>query len=213
MSLQSDSFLRGPKGLVRVAGVLLGLILSLGGGSPSWGQEKARFAVVDYAVLFKDYHKAAESKQRLEKKQDEFKKEMEDRMTAATQIVKDAKKLQEDMQSPVLSEAKKKEIAGQLREKQIELEGRQKIALEYRDQSLGLIQKNQMAENEVILADLSKAVATVAKNKYTIVFAKPQLGPTPGGVTFSEGIDDITQQVLALLNKDAPASAKKEEKK
>lgn len=213
MSLQSVFLPLRPQGLGRTAGVLLGLVLFVLGMPNSWGQEKARFAVVDYAVLFKDYHKAAETKQRFEKKQEEFKKEMEDRMTAATQIVKDAKKLQEDMQSPVLSEAKKKEIAGQLREKQIELEGRQKIALEYRDQALGLMQKNQMAENEVILTDMSKAVATVAKNKYTIVFAKPQIAPSPGGVTFSEGIDDITQPVLAILNKDAPASAKKEEKK
>ena len=179
----------------------------------SWAQDKSRFAVVDYAVLFKDYHKAAEAKLRFEKKQDEFKKEMEERMTAVTQLIKDAKKLQEDMQSPVLSEAKKKEIAGQLREKQMELEGRQKIALEYRDQALGLMQKNQMAENEVILAEMNKAVATVSRNKYTIVFAKPQVSPTPGGVTFSEGLDEITPQVLAVLNSDAPAPAKKEEKK
>jgi hypothetical protein len=51
----------------------------------------------------------------------------------------------------------------------------------------------------------------VAKNKYTMVFVKPQV-PSPGALIFSEGLDDVTQQVLGILNKDAPA-AKKEEKK
>lgn len=134
-------FITAPIKFLPVTKLGLVLFLVICVASLSWAQDKGRFAVVDYAVLFKDYHKAAEAKLRFEKKQDEFKKEMEERMTAATQLLKDAKKLQEDMQSPVLSEAKKKEIAGQLREKQIEFEGRQKIALEYRDQALGLIQK------------------------------------------------------------------------
>ena len=176
-------------------------------------QEKAQFAVVDYGSLFKDYYKAADSKQKLEKKQEEFKKDMEERMNAANQILKDAKKLQEDLQSPVLSEARKKEISGQLREKQIEFEGRQKMAVDFRDQTLGLLQKSQINENEAVTTEINKAVAIVAKNKYTIVFAKSQGSPVPGGVTFCEGIDDITQQVLAILNKDAPKGPKKDETK
>jgi hypothetical protein len=44
-----------------------------------------------------------------------------------------------------------------------------------------------------------------------MVFVKPQV-PNPGALIFSEGLDDVTQQVLGILNKDAPA-AKKEEKK
>jgi len=176
-------------------------------------QEKTQFAVVDFGSLFKDYYKAVDSKQKLEKKQEEFKKDMEERMNVANQILKDAKKLQEDLQSPVLSEARKKEISGQLREKQIEFEGRQKMVLDFRDQTLGLLQKSQINENDAVTMEINKAVATVAKNKYTIVFAKSQGSPVPGGVTFCEGIDDITQQVLAILNKDAPKGPKKDETK
>ena len=40
---------------------------------------------------------------------------------------------------------------------------------------------------------------------------KPQV-PSPGALIFSEGMDDITSQVLGILNKDAPA-AKKDDKK
>lgn len=174
-------------------------------GSAS-AQEKAQFAVLDYAVIFRDYFRAVESKQRFEKKQDELKKDMEERENSVNLLMKDAKKLQEDLQSPALSETKKKEITGQLKDKLTELDGRQRMAMDFRNQSLMVLQKSQANEQESLMADITKALSTVAKNKYSIVFAK-------SSIPFSEGIDDITQQVLTLLNKDAPAASKKEEKK
>jgi Skp family chaperone for outer membrane proteins len=173
---------------------------------PASAQEKAQFAVLDYSAIFRDYHRAVETRQRFEKKQEELKKEMEERENAATQIMKDAKKLQDDLQSPALSEAKKKEITGQLKDKLNELEGRQRMAMDFRNQSLMVLQKSQANEQESLMTDINKALATIAKNKYSIVFAK-------ASIPFSEGIDDITQQVLVLLNKDAPAASKNEEKK
>ena len=181
--------------------------------APLSAQTKIPFAVVDYGILSKEYYKAVESKQRFDKKRDEFSKDMEERLGVANNILRDAKKLQEDLQSPVLSEAKKKEITGKLREKQIEFEGRQKMAMDYRDQALGLMQKNQMAETEAILGEINKALNVVIKNKYTMVIAKPQGPPMPGMITLTDGFDDITLQVLAILNKDAPGNAKKDEKK
>ncbi len=59
--------------------------------------------------------------------------------------------------------------------------------------------------------EVNKALSQIAKNKYNMVFVKPQV-PSPGALIFSEGMDDITAQVLGLLNKDAPA-AKKNDKK
>lgn len=186
-------------------------LLALAGGIlsavfPASAQDKAQFAVLDYTIIFRDYYRAAESKQRFEKKQDELKKDMEERENAVNLLMKDAKKLQEDLQSPALSETKKKEITGQLKDKLTELDGRQRMAMDFRNQSLMVLQKSQANEQESLMADISKALSTVAKNKYNIVFAKTS-------IPFSEGIDDITQQVLSLLNKDAPAASKKEEKK
>ena len=59
--------------------------------------------------------------------------------------------------------------------------------------------------------DINKALGVVAKNKYNMVFVKPQV-PSPGALIFSDGMEDLTSQVLTILNKDAPA-AKKDEKK
>lgn len=198
-----------------MARTILVLFLCLAGvGANSEAQEKAQLAVLDYGVLFKEYYKAAQSKQLLMKKEEEYNKDFKEKAGAVNEIILSAQKLQDDLQSPVLSESKKKEILGQLKDKKSEVESRQKLFMEYRDQCMGVMQKMQAQENEAVLGEINKATAIVAKNKYTIVFAKPQGAPLPGAVTFNEGIDDITQQVLALLNKDAPSGGtKKEEKK
>ena len=162
--------------------------------------------MIDYSIIFKEYYRCQDSKQRFEKKQEELKRDMEDRENAANQIVKDVKKLQDDLKSPVLSEAKKKEIAGQLQDKLSELDGRQRMAMDFRNQSLMVLQKSQANEQDSLMAEINKALATIAKNKYNVVFVK-------NTIPFSDGIDDITQQVLILLNKDAPTAPKKEEKK
>ena len=176
-------------------------------------QEKTQFAVIDYMLLFKDYYKASESSQRLRLEQEKMKKDFEERASMVTQIAETGRKLQEDLQSPAISESKKREIEGQLKDKQAEFTSRQKLLLDYRDQSMNVVQKLGAKEQEVILADINAAMNLVAKNKYTIVFSKSLAAPSPGTIVFSEGIDDITQQVLSILNKDASKTVKIEDKK
>ena len=176
-------------------------------------QEKAQFAVIDYMLLFKDYYKALESNQTLRLKQEELRKDFEERQSSVMRLAEEGRKLQEDLQSPAISESKKREIEGQLKDKQTEFASRQKLFTDFRDQSMSVVQKLQAKEQEVILADINAAMNLVAKNKYTIVFSKSLGAPPPGTIVFNEGIDEITQQVLSILNKDAPKSAKKEDKK
>lgn len=176
-------------------------------------QEKAQFAVIDYILLFKDYYKASESTQTLRLEQEKMKKDFEERQSSVMRAAEEGRKLQEDLQSPAISESKKREIEGQLKDKQTEFASRQKLFTDFRDQSMNVMQKLQAREQEVILADINAAMNVVAKNKYTIVFSKSLGAPPPGTIVFNEGIDDITQQVLSILNKDAPKAAKKEDKK
>lgn len=179
-----------------------------------WAQSKAEFATVDYSLIAKEYYKSRESQARLQEKGDQFQKEITERATTGNELVKSYKKLQEDLRSPVLSESKKKEITGQLKDKEIEIASRQKMFQEFERTSMGILKNMQVQEAQTVLEQIHLAVSQVAKNKYTIVFAKSQIGPPVAGmITFSEGVDDITPQVLAILNKDAPAAAKKEEKK
>lgn len=197
-------------------GFWVGLLLWFVGISAGslWAQGKAEFATVDYNLISKEYYKSRESQTRIQEKRDQFQKEITERANTGNELVKSYKKLQEDLRSPVLSESKKKEITGQLKDKEIEITSRQKMFQEFERTSMGVLQNMQAQEAQTVLEQIHQAVSQVAKNKYTIVFAKSQIGPPLAGmITFSEGVDDITPQVLAILNKDAPTASKKEEKK
>ena len=136
-------------------------------------------------LLFKDYYKALESNQTLRLKQEELRKDFEERQSSVMRLAEEGRKLQEDLQSPAISESKKREIEGQLKDKQAEFTSRQKLLLDYRDQSMNVVQKLGAKEQEVILADINAAMNLVAKNKYTIVFSKSLAAPSPGTIVFS----------------------------
>lgn len=201
---------------VRWTGLCAGMLLCVAGcpGANLWAQNKAELATVDYNLIAKEYYKSRESQTRIQEKSDQFQKEITERANTGNELVKSYKKLQEDLRSPVLSESKKKEITGQMKDKEIEITSRQKMFQEFEKTSVEVLRNMQAQEAKTVLEQIHQAVSQVAKNKYTIVFAKSQIGPpTPGMITFSEGVDDITPQVLAILNKDAPTASKKEEKK
>jgi len=179
----------------------------------TFAQDRVQFAVVNYEVIFKEYYKSVESNQRLMKRDEEFKKEINEILNSLKLIEESLQKLQSESQSPVISESKKKEIIAQFKDKQIEFVSRQKLFEESRQQRLGLFQKQVAQEQQALIEDINKSLATMAKNKYNIIFSSSRGLPSPGSVTYSDGIDDITQQLLAILNKDAPIVAKKEEKK
>jgi len=75
-----------------------------------------------------------------------------------------------------------------------------------------ILEDKRQRLTQELTEDINKALAQIAKNKYNMVFVKPQV-PGPGALIFSDGMDEVTTQVLGILNKDAPVSSKKEEKK
>jgi Skp family chaperone for outer membrane proteins len=115
------------------------------------------------------------------------------------------------MQDHAISDAKKKEKENQLKAKGEEGQVKQREMMAFGQTASKILEDKRQRLTTELTEDVNKALTQVAKNKYTMVFVKPQV-PSPGALIFSEGLDDVTQQVLGILNKDAPA-AKKEEKK
>ena len=112
----------------------------------------------------------------------------------------------------ILATAKKKEKENQLKSKGEEGQVKQREMMAFAQTASKILEDKRQRLTQELTEDINKALAQIAKNKYNMVFVKPQV-PSPGALIFSEGMDDVTTQVLGILNKDAPASAKKEEKK
>lgn len=172
-------------------------------------------AIVDYNTILKEYYKAKDSQKQMEDLAGNYQKERNERDAALKSIVDSINALQKDMQDPAISDAKKKEKENQLKAKGEEGQVKQREMMAFAQTASKILEDKRQRLTTELTEDVGKALAQVAKNKYNMVFVKPQV-PTPGALIFSEGMDDVTTQVLGILNKDAPASKKddkKEEKK
>jgi len=175
-------------------------------------QDFSKIAVIDYNTILKDYYKAKDSQKQMEDLAANYQKERNERDAGLKGLVDSINALQKDLQDPALSDAKKKEKENQLKAKGEEGQVKQREMMAFAQTASKILEDKRQRLTQELTEDVNKALAQVAKNKYNMVFVKPQI-PTPGALIFSEGMDDVTQQVLGILNKDAPAGSKKEEKK
>jgi outer membrane protein len=180
-------------------------------GSFGWSQDFSKVAVVDYNSILKEYYKAKDSQKQMEDLAANYQKERNERDAALKTIVDAINGLQKDMQDPAISDAKKKEKENQLKAKGEEGQVKQREMMAFAQTASKILEDKRQRLTAELTEDVNKALSQVAKNKYNMVIVKPQI-PSPGAVIYADGMDDVTAQVLGILNKDAPA-AKKEDKK
>ena len=180
-------------------------------GSAGWAQDFSKTAVVDYNTILKEYYKAKDSQKQMEDLAANYQKERNERDAALKTIVDAINGLQKDMQDPAISDAKKKEKENQLKAKGEEGQVKQREMMAFAQTASKILEDKRQRLTTELTEDVNKALSQVAKNKYNMVFVKPQI-PSPGALIYTDGMDDVTAQVLGILNKEAPA-AKKEDKK
>ena len=194
---------------LRLVAFALGFLIPASG---ALAQDFSKIAVIDYNTILKDYYKAKDSQKQMEDLAANYQKERTERDVGLKTLVDAITALQKDLQDPALSDAKKKEKENQLKSKGEEGQVKQREMMAFAQTASKILEDKRQRLTQELTEDINKALGQVAKNKYNMVFVKPQV-PSPGALIFSEGMDDVTTQVLGILNKDAPASAKKEEKK
>jgi Skp family chaperone for outer membrane proteins len=194
---------------LRLVAFALGFLIPATG---ALAQDFSKIAVIDYNTILKDYYKAKDSQKQMEDLAANYQKERNERDAGLKTLVDAITALQKDLQDPALSDAKKKEKENQLKSKGEEGQVKQREMMAFAQTASKILEDKRQRLTQELTEDINKALGQVAKNKYNMVFVKPQV-PSPGALIFSEGMDDVTTQVLGILNKDAPASAKKEEKK
>jgi Skp family chaperone for outer membrane proteins len=202
MKLNSSKFLQGAIALA---------IFSI--GTYGYAQGFSKVAVVDMSIVMKEYWRAKESREQFEKLSAGYQKEQSDKQAAMKLIQVAGQQLVEEIQKdPAMSDAKKKQKESELKQKGDELRLKQQELVAFGQTASKILQDKQQYLGVELMGDIDKAISQLAKNKYTMVFVKPQVRPDPGALIFSESLDDLTQQVLGVLNKDAPAG-KKDDKK
>ena len=193
---------------LRLVAVALGLLIPASG---AMAQDFSKIAVIDYNTILKEYYKAKDSQKQMEDLAANYQKERNERDAGLKTLVDAITALQKEI-AEEKSETKRKEKENQLKAKGEEGQVKQREMMAFAQTASKILEDKRQRLTQELTEDINKALAQIAKNKYNMVFVKPQV-PSPGALIFSEGPEDLTSQVLVVLNKEAPPAGKKEDKK
>ena len=168
---------------LRLAAIALGFLTIAAG---AMAQDFSKIAVIDYNMILKDYYKAKDSQKQMEDLAANYQKERNERDAGLKTLVDSITALQKDLQDPALSDAKKKEKENQLKAKGEEGQVKQREMMAFAQTASKILEDKRQRLTQELTEDINKALAQIAKNKYNMVFVKPQV-PSPGALIFSEG--------------------------
>jgi len=192
----------------RLASLCAALVLSAAAASAQTAGLK--IALVDLQKCFNDYYKTEEAKGRINEQGSGYQKEFNDRMEDYKKLVDQINGLREGEKDPSLSEAARKERQDRLKEKIQEAQTRERELNDFRNTSSRLLQDQQMRMRKTIVDEINKKVEEFSKGKYNLVLDKS--GQTLNGTSslvYTEGVTDITDEIIKSLNKDKPAAPAK----
>jgi len=193
---------------LRHGALALGLLIPACG---ALAQDFSKIAVIDYNTILKDYYKAKDSQKQMEDLAANYQKERNERDAGLKTLVDAITALQKEI-AEEKSEIKRKEKENQLKAKGEEGQVKQREMMAFAQTASKILEDKRQRVTQELTEDINKALAQIAKNKYNMVFVKPQV-PSPGALIFSEGPEDLTSQVLVVLNKEAPPAGKTQDKK
>lgn len=188
---------------------LFTILLALLSFAQLQGQD-LKIATVDMKRLLKDYYRTEEAQQELNEKQALLSKNNNEKMKQIQDLEAEMNTLRKQFEDPSLNQAKKEEIANQLREKQQEGIAMDRSLKEYLDRKRRQVQDDMQRQMRGILEEITKLLEEKSKAEdYDYVFDKSGNSTTQVPVLlYAKDSVDITESLLTELNKDAP---KKEE--
>lgn len=168
-----------------------------------------KIAIVDMAFLFDNHYKTAEQNALFKGEQDRVKAEINRLNGEGLALQEEAQNIAEQLNNPVLSEDAKAKIEDEARAKVGELQRKQNEMNQLVNNSTESLRKRVMNFRSMLLEDISAVAVEVAKRQgATLLLDKS--GPSVLGmpaVLYSDESLEITQAVLAEINKNKPADS------
>jgi Skp family chaperone for outer membrane proteins len=180
-----------------------GLVLA----TPAWAEgPSGRIVTVDMNRLFNEYYKTPIASKKLQEAAEGFNKEQEAMLTEYRALNDELVKLRDDAEKPEYTSGAKELKRKAVTDKLTDIQKAQRDIEEFRrtHQKSLLEQTDRMKTN--VLKEINDAISKVARdNGYLMVFDKSgkTLNEVPS-VVFSQDTMDVTDDVLKVLNKNAP---------
>jgi len=167
-----------------------------------------KIAIVDMARLFDNHYKTVEKNAVFQEEQDKVKEEIARLNGEGLALQEQAQGIAEQLNNPVLSDEKKGQIQQEARAKVDELRRKQEEMNALLANSSESLRKRIMNFRSLLMDEISKVAVEVAKRK-GITLLMDKSGPSLLGVPavlYYEPSLELTDEVLAEINKDAPAA-------
>lgn len=195
------------KSLLRTS--LIAALLLFGGAGLASAQVK--FGTVDMNRVFSEYYKTKDAQAKYASAEAAANKDLNDRVDLLKKSMQEISQINTDLEKPELSQDAKDAKKKDLDAKVTAARAMDKEITEYRSTKQKTLQDQFLRMRKDIVDDIMKTVNDLVKAKaYDIVFDKSGLsaGAVPV-VLYSRDDLDFSQDVIAALNKNAPATDSK----
>ncbi|HUJ45126.1 MAG TPA: OmpH family outer membrane protein [Opitutaceae bacterium] len=172
-------------------------------------QPALKIVTVDIGKIFDSHYKTEEQMAKLKDAQTKAQEELERMVKEANQLVEQYKETMDQSKNSLLTAEARTKAEGDAQKMMDDIQRRNADLQKFRSDTQQSLQQRFNNFRSVLLDEISKKVTEIAKAKgATLVVDKS--GPTLAGipsVIYADAAYDITDDVMAAVNKDRPATA------
>ena len=169
-------------------------------------QPALKIVTVDMGKLLDGHYKAEEQMAKLREREQKAQEELERQVKELNQVVEQYKASVEQSKNTLLTNEARSKADGDAQKFGEDIQRRQGEAQNFRAKSQQLLQQTLQQFRNLLIDEISKKVLDIAKAKgATLVVDK--FGPSGLGVSpvlYSDAAYDVTDEVMAAINKDRP---------
>jgi len=163
-----------------------------------------KVATVDLQRLLNEYDRAREVGKELREMQDSFRKELEGLRLQGRTLLRETEQLQKLSADNALSANEREKTKRALESKLTDLHEFDVRYDNFRTQREGELQRLALQKNKRITEEVVTATQSIGDaSGVNVILNANRTNPLAGTVIYSKGVEDITDRVLASLNKHA----------
>jgi len=179
------------------------------GSSALLAQPAVKLVVVEMAKVYDNHYKTEEANAKFRDAEQKAQEQVEELNKQGQILVDEYKELVEQSKNTLLTAEARTKAEGDSQKKLEDIQRKQNDVQQFRQNTQRSLQQRIKTHRDLLLEEISKVVNEIAKrNGATLVIDKS--GPTLFGipsVLYADPAYDITDAVLAEVNKDRPAPA------
>lgn len=165
----------------------------------SQAQTAPKILIIDLGKVFQGHYKTAQQQDALQTVQQKLEAELGNMNKTINALVEEYKGLEEQVKNPAITADARAKIISDGEKKGAEIQAKQNEAQNYLNNARRQLAEQSQAAQNLLVDEISKVATEIAKKKgATLLLNKP-------AAVYSDPSYDISDEVLAAVNKDKPA--------